>query len=170
MRRLVLLAALLLVAGCGGDEEPSAAPTVPTTTEATTTAAAVPSTTSPSESSGSAAALGTVDVYTCQSFIADDYVAEGYAFLALLEESGDMSVDLGTPGYIEAYGIGGQASVMTGQQESSDLLAVMEDIAAAGEAFNSAIDSGTPVSSDLRRALDEAADICEAGGFTVDWH
>ncbi len=116
-----------------------------------------------------AARLGEVDVYTCQSFVAD--AGEAYGWLTTLEGQGSISGDLSTPGYLEVYQLGGTASVYAGQVESPELQGAMQDVVDEGLALREAIDAQGSVSpAPLRQALDQAADVCEEGGFVIDWY
>jgi hypothetical protein len=108
-------------------------------------------------------------VYTCQSFVAD--AGEAYGWLATLEQTGSISGDLSTPGYLEVYQLGGTASVFTDQVESPELRAAMQDVEDEGLALRDEIDAQGSVSpAPLRRALDQAAGVCEEGGFVIDWY
>ena len=63
-------------------------------------------------------------------------------------------------GDLEAYRLGGTASLSAGQQESPQLRAAMQDVAEEGKALPAAIDvrvSGAP--TPRRQALDDAAEV-----------
>jgi hypothetical protein len=142
--------------GGGGEETPAASSS---SSAATTSAAATPT----------QARLGEVDVFTCQSFVADADAA--YGWLTTLEQQGSISGDLGTPGYLQVYQLGGTASLSAGQQESPQLRAAVQDVADEGKALRAAIDAQGSVSpTPLRQALDDAAEVCETGGFVIDWY
>ena len=164
LRTLVGLC-LFPLAGCGGSAaNPSMSANVPyaassssPATRATTSTAAVTS-----------AALGTVDVYACQSFVTD--AGDAYSWLLTLER--DHSVGgAGTPGFLEAYNLGGTASIYLGQLESATLKSAIQGIVDAGQAVRTAMDSRAAVDpAPALEALNRAADVCEEGGFTIDWH
>jgi hypothetical protein len=69
------------------------------------------------------------------------------------------------------YQLGGTASVYAGQVESPELQDAMQDVVDEGLALREAIDAQGSVSpAPLRQALDQAADVCEEGGFVIDWY
>jgi hypothetical protein len=164
-RSLAAVAAVagLLLTGCGADgsaEAASGSSSKTSTSASPSTSAAAPAT---------EARLGEVDVFTCQSFVAD--AGEAYDWLTTLERDGTISGDLGTPGYLEVYQLGGTASLSAGQQESPRLRAAVQAVADEGKALRAAIDAqGSVAPAPLRRALDNAAEACQAGGFVIDWY
>jgi hypothetical protein len=148
----------LALAGCAnGDDGASDA----------TSSSTPPSSTFASPSS---AALGEVDVRTCQSFVATG--GDAYGWLKDLQTTGTVTSDLSTPGYLDAYQLGGMASVFVSEVESPQLKTAMQNIVRDGEALRTGIDNGggsVPATS-LVNALTDAARVCEAGGFTIDWN
>jgi hypothetical protein len=110
------------------------------------------------------------DVYTCQSFVAD--AGDAYGWLTTFEQTRSISGELTTPGYVEIYQIGGTASIYTDQLQSTDLRAAMRSVEEEGMALRAEIDAaqGSVSPTPLRQALDQAADVCEEGGFVIDWH
>ncbi len=158
----------LALAGCGGDGEAgnSAAETSSSAASSTSSSAAR----STAASSSSAAALGQVDVYTCQSFVAD--AGDAYGWAKQLQTTGTATSDLSTPGYIAVYQLGWKASLYAEQVESPELGTAMQTIVSEGQALRAAIDAGggSLDPNPLVDALEEAASICEAGGFVISWH
>jgi hypothetical protein len=149
-----------VLAACGGDGDAGANPTTSSAATDLTTSSA-PATTE--------ARLGEVDVYTCQSFVAD--AGEAYGWLTTLEQTGSISGDLSTPGYLEVYQLGGTTSVLIDQVESAELRVAMHDVEDEGLALRGEIDAQGSVSPALlRQALDQAADVCEEGGIVIDWY
>jgi hypothetical protein len=161
---LAVLAMVAAVAGCGGEEDPAAAdeaaPSAGSTSATPTTSAAATATET---------RLGEADVFTCQSFVAD--AGEAYGWLTTLERDGTISGDLSTPGYLEVYQLGGTASVISGQQESAQLRAALQAIETRGQALRDEIDAqGSVNPAPVRQALDDATEVCQAGGFVIDWY
>jgi hypothetical protein len=187
-RVATLMIGALLLAGCGGGSSTksaaatlSAAPSLAaekTTGQSSVTArraaassaaAARSAEAAASAAAASAAPLGRVDTFACQSFVAE--AGEAYEWLTTLERDGTISGRLSTPGYIEAYQLGGTASVSAGQVTQPLLYAAMQDIVSEGAKLRTAIDDqGEVTPTPLRAALDEAADVCESGGFVINWN
>jgi hypothetical protein len=170
MRRTVILivaATAALIAGCSDSGEDLDASPAPSSASSAASSSSTPS--AAATSAPAPAGLGEVDVYTCQSFVAD--AGDAYGWLTTLERNGTISGDLSTPGYLEVYQLGGTASVYSDQVESPRLSAAMRVTQREGEALKAEIDSqGSVTPTPLRQALDNAAAICEDDGFVIDWN
>ena len=150
---LVCAAVLLALAGCSSGHEDRAQPT-PTTSSAA--------------ASTTAAKLGTVDAHTCRLLIAD--AGDAYGWLTTLERDGEISGDLGTPGYLEVYQLGGSAQAFSGHEETPALRDAVQRIEDEGLALRKAIDGqGSVKPTPLREALEDAAAVCDKGGVRVGW-
>jgi hypothetical protein len=154
----VLLAGAMLLAAC---THAGATP------DAARTSSSSPSSTAPSTT---AAALGRVDTFACQSFVAT--AGDAYGWLTQLQRQGNINSTLATPGYLQAYNLGGTAGIYTAQVESPPLRAALQTIETDGQKLRQTIDAGggDVPASELVTALDNAAQICEQAGFVISWH
>ncbi|MGY1682301.1 hypothetical protein [Geodermatophilus sp. SYSU D01176] len=115
-----------------------------------------------------ASSLGQVDTYACQTFVAE--AGDAYSWINTLER--ELSAGAEDVGWLEAYQIGGAASLYADQVESGALRNALKMIVTEGGILQRSMDGEIPTESPyrLRMALENAADFCEAGGFVVSWH
>jgi hypothetical protein len=159
MRKLlVVAAAALALAGCGNaggkprsDAESSTAARTGTTASAST------------------AALGRVDVTTCQIYVSAQ--TDVYDFLTRLETEGSVSGPDTTKARLDLLTVGTEAETFVDQVQSPALAGALRSVITHAKSVNEALLAQQPIdAAGLRSALASAAEACEDGGFVIPWY
>jgi hypothetical protein len=160
------LAAVTSLAGCASDSGSGALATAEADTATPTVTATIPS--QPAEVPGDAAASD-ADARSCERFVGA--AGPAYGWLTTLEQNGTAATDAATPGYLDVYQLGGTATLFANQPESLPLRHALGVVKRQSLALHKAIDNGWTVSpAPLKKALEDAAQVCEDSGFPIDWY
>jgi hypothetical protein len=160
MRRTIALTAacLLALTACGTTDGDSEAAATRTSAASSTSASASPVD----------APLGETDVYACQKFVADQ--TEAYEWLTRLVRDGTIPADEGFGGKLQVYNMGGFADLIGSAVENPELRTALDFLVDEQPATRAALDGGTFDPYPTLEALEDAAAVCEEGGFVIDWH
>jgi hypothetical protein len=164
------LAAVTSLAGCASDSGAGALATAEadTATPTVTATATATATIQPEAVPGDAAASD-ADARSCERFVGA--AGPAYGWLTTLEQSGAVATDAATPGYLDVYQLGGTATLFANQPESLPLRHALGVVKRQSLALHKAIDNGWTVSpAPLKKALEDAAQVCEDSGFPIDWY
>jgi hypothetical protein len=161
MRRTTPLTAalcLLTLTACGGGDGQASAATSRSPSSGPSTAA----------SSTAPVALAEGDVYACQKYVADQ--GDAYAWLKKLETQGTIGTEEGFAGKLQVYNMGGLAQLALDRAESPKLHQALQLLWDQQPKTRADLDAGTLMPGPLREALEQAASVCESGGFVIDWY
>ena len=171
MKRTGLAAAACLVAvtslaGCAQDNGAGALATAEADTATPTVTATIPN--QPEAVPGDMA-VSDADARSCQRFVAA--AGPAYGWLTTLEQNGTVATDAATPGYLDVYQLGGTATLFANQPESLPLRHALGVVKRQSLALRKAMDNDWTVSpAPLKKALEDAAQVCEDSGFPIDWY
>jgi hypothetical protein len=157
---LAAAACLLTLTACGGADGESQDSAATSSAARTSSSAAATSTTPPPLAQG--------DVYACQSYVTDQ--GDAYEWLTLLEEQGTIGANEGFAGKLQVYNMGGVAQLFLAGVESEPLRESLQLLWDQQDTTRADLDAGTLSPGPLREALEQAAGVCEEGGFVISWH